>query len=80
MAWLYLLQGTSGRYYLGSTDNLDRRFCEHQEGKTYSTRRLGFPLVLVASRSFPTLQEARSEERRLKKWKNPGRILAYFQR
>jgi predicted GIY-YIG superfamily endonuclease len=52
MAWVYLLQGASGRFYLGSTDDLQRRFAQHQAGLTPSTKRLGLPLVLVAFRVF----------------------------
>jgi len=25
MAWVYILRGSCGRYYIGSTENLDRR-------------------------------------------------------
>ena len=31
MAWVYILRG-GRRYYIGATDNLDRRVAEHQRG------------------------------------------------
>jgi predicted GIY-YIG superfamily endonuclease len=51
MAWVYILYGSRGRHYIGSTEDLQRRFAEHQRGKVHSTRRFGQPLELVASRS-----------------------------
>ena len=49
MAWVYILRGASGRFYIGSTTDLNRRLEQHRNGQTYSTRRLGFPLELVDS-------------------------------
>jgi predicted GIY-YIG superfamily endonuclease len=71
MAWVYILRGSCGRYYIGSTENLERRLSEHQRGKVHSTRRFGQPLELVASREMPDVQSARTLERQLKAKKNP---------
>jgi tRNA/rRNA methyltransferase/putative endonuclease len=50
MAWVYILRGKSGRHYIGSTDDLERRLAEHQRGSNHTTRRLGGEVELVASR------------------------------
>jgi len=71
MAWVYIIRGSCGRYYIGSTENLDRRFAEHQRGKVHSTHRFGQPLELVATREMPDIQSARILERQLKAKKNP---------
>jgi predicted GIY-YIG superfamily endonuclease len=71
MPWVYILQGASGRHYLGSTTDLVRRLAEHRRGHTYSTRRLGEELEILASLEVPTLKEARDLERLLKRAKNP---------
>jgi len=78
MAWVYILRGSNGRYYLGSAVDLDRRLREHRSGKTYSTRRLGGRIELAASRECTSLEEARVLESRLKSWKNHRKVLAYF--
>jgi len=78
MAWVYLLRGSNGRHYLGSTTDLARRLQEHKTGKTYSTRRLGKDITLVGSRECVSLDEARGLERRLKAWKNHGKVSAYL--
>jgi predicted GIY-YIG superfamily endonuclease len=71
MAWVYILHGDSGRYYFGSTTDLDRRIREHRRGHTHSTKRLGGNLTLVASLETATLREARELERQMKRKKNP---------
>ena len=78
MAWVYILRGSNGRYYLGSTTDLDRRLEEHRSGRTYSTRRLGGEIQLVGARACASLEEARALERLLKSWKNHRKVLAYF--
>ena len=78
MAWVYILRGSNGRCYLGSTVDLDRRVAEHRGGKTHSTRRLGGRIELLASRECASLEEARALERELKAWKNHRKVMAFF--
>ena len=75
MAWVYILRGASGRHYIGSTENLDRRLREHERGGNYTTRRFG-KVALVAAKQMPSMIEARSLENELKKKKSP--CLAIF--
>jgi putative endonuclease len=71
MAWVYILRGSCGRHYIGSTENLERRFGEHLRGKVHSTHRFGQPLELVASKQMPDIESARALERKLKAKKSP---------
>ena len=71
MACVYMLRGSSGRYYIGSTTDLKRRIDQHRHGHTHSTRRLGKELELVAALELATLEEARALEREMKRKKNP---------
>ena len=77
MAWVYILRGSTGRHYIGSTVNLEQRFEEHRRGHTHTTRRLG-ELTLVAAKEVGTLGEARQIERRLKAKKNPQLAIFYL--
>jgi len=73
--WLvYILRSEkSGRYYVGSTNDLDRRLHEHNIGHTPSTRNKG-PWVVVYSERAQTEAEARKRERQIKSWKSRVRI------
>ncbi len=68
IALVYILKTQSGKYYIGSTINLEKRLIHHGHGHTPSTKRLG-KIKLVFSKEYPTLSDARDIERRLKKLK-----------
>jgi putative endonuclease len=76
MGILYILRSeSSGRFYIGSTDNLKRRLSEHARGHAASTRGRG-PWTLVYKEEFATLLEARQRELQVKRWKSSKMILA----
>jgi predicted GIY-YIG superfamily endonuclease len=72
MAWVYILQGATGRHYIGSTVDLDARFAQHLRGHTATTKRLGGDVKIIAKKEVSTLQEARKIEHFLKSKKNPA--------
>ena len=71
MAWVYILRGSTGRHYIGSTVDLDARFAQHLRGHTATTKRLGRELKIAAKKEVATLKKAREIERFLKSKKNP---------
>jgi predicted GIY-YIG superfamily endonuclease len=79
MAWVYVLRGSTGRHYIGSTVDLDARIAQYRREHTHTTKRLGENLELVASKSVETLTEARKIERILKAKKNPQLAIHYLQ-
>jgi len=74
MFYLYILQSDStGRYYIGQTDNLDRRFSEHNDAcytSSKTTKRFRGPWKLVYSEKYKTRSETMTRERQIKTWKN----------
>ena len=73
MAWVYILQTKSGRYYVGSTSDLKRRLEQHVVGHTHSTARL-HPTSVLLKQEYETLKEARSVELKIKKLKRKDYI------
>jgi predicted GIY-YIG superfamily endonuclease len=73
-----MLKGASGRHYIGSTSNLEQRLEAHRRGNTATTKRLGYPLELVAFKVYDAMGEARRMERMLKIWKNPTKAVAFL--
>jgi putative endonuclease len=71
--YVYILENSDHKFYIGSTNDLNRRFKQHNSGHTYSTKRMG-ELNLVFSQIFDTLEEARKVELRLKKLKRKDYI------
>jgi len=78
MAWVYILKGSNGRHYIGSTTDLERRLAEHQRGHTYTTKRLGSEITLVAKQQVATLKEARAIERKLKGWGKAEKAIVFL--
>jgi putative endonuclease len=73
MYWVYILQSASGRYYVGSTVNLERRIEQHNTHKypgSEYTKRAGGPWELVYSEVYETRKEAMMREKQIKRWKS----------
>jgi predicted GIY-YIG superfamily endonuclease len=69
MYYVYVLKCSDQSYYIGSTDNLERRLAQHQSGffkNSYTNSRL--PVELVWSAEFATHAEAFQRERQIKGW------------
>ena len=68
--YLYVLRSIStGRFYIGHTENLARRLAEHNSQRVSSTRNRG-PWELVYSEEFATRSQASRRERAVKKMKS----------
>lgn len=76
--FLYILYSSKlDKYYIGHTNNLERRIYEHNLGKENFTRK-GIPWELRFSRSFISNTAATHEESRLKKCKNRKYLEKYI--
>ena len=71
--YVYILRDKNNKFYIGSTDNLERRLNAHHHGHSKTTKRMNSP-VLVLSQEYPTLIEARKIENNLKKLKRKDYI------
>ncbi len=77
---VYILQSLkNGRYYIGSTNKINRRLKEHNTGKVKSTCFIR-PLKLKVFLPCSTLEEARQAEYHLKKYKRKDIIKSVIQR
>ena len=66
--WVYMLKCADGSYYVGHTEDLERRVAEHQSGIIGGYIRARRPVPLAYAESFPTRLEALAMERRIKGW------------
>jgi putative endonuclease len=66
MYYTYVLQsGRDKRFYIGSTENLERRLAEHSSGKCHTTLRFG-ELKLIFYECFLAKEDALRRERYFK--------------
>ena len=62
----YILQSTvTGRYYTGSTEDLENRVIEHNNGETASIRS-GIPWKVIHVEYFSTRAKAMRKEKQIK--------------
>ncbi len=67
--YVYILKCSDGTYYTGVTNDVHRRFNEHESGcSMYSYTASRRPLKLIYSQFFPTPFEAIAAEKQIKKW------------
>ncbi len=64
--YTYILLIEGGSLYCGYTDNVEKRFKAHQEGKGAKYTRAHKPVKVVYTKEFDTKSEAMKEEYRIK--------------
>ncbi len=70
MSWVYILQSqSSGRFYVGQTDDLEDRLVRHNEGRVPATRGRG-PWIVVYVEKHATRSLACQREQEIKKQKS----------
>lgn len=68
MFYVYILKSKKdGKAYIGSTNDLKKRFKLHNSGKIFSTK-LRVPLVLVYYEAYLSEKDARKREQSLKNY------------
>lgn len=64
----YMLLCADDSYYVGHTDELEKRFVEHQSGQGCAYTATRCPVELVWSQEFATRDEAKEAETQIKGW------------
>jgi len=73
--YVYILKCSDGLTYTGITNNISRRFYEHQNGLnkncfTFNRR----PLELIFTQEFSNVEQAIYFEKKIKKWSGKKKI------
>ena len=58
----YMLRCADGSYYLGHTDDIERRVSQHEAGVVAGYAATRLPIRLVWFEEFPTREEAKAAE------------------
>ncbi len=66
--YVYILRCVDYSYYVGHTDDLQRRIAQHNAGEIPGYTEGRRPVRLVFVQDFPTREEALASERQLKGW------------
>jgi len=64
--WVYVIECESGAWYTGVSNDVERRFRQHVEGKGAKYMRMDKPKRVVAAQEFSSKGEALKSEAALK--------------
>jgi putative endonuclease len=74
MWFVYILLCQDGSFYTGATNNIEKRFLDHQSGKGGKYTRSHKPVKLIYSEKFTTQSEALKREIKIKSWDRSKKI------
>ena len=67
-SYTYILECANGKYYVGSTTDLERRLQEHQAGVGANYTKKHLPVKLVYYEEYQTVEQAFIREKQLHGW------------
>jgi putative endonuclease len=75
MFYVYILECADASFYVGCTNNLEKRIKQHNESKwgAHYTK-IRRPVVLKYSEEFKVLKEARQREAEIKGWRREKKL------
>ena len=76
--YVYILQSSGGRYYIGFTSDLARRLSQHNKKHKGYTGRKSEEWTLVSSLELPDKLAALEMEKHLKSFKNSSKAIEYL--
>ena len=65
---MYILECADGSYYTGSTNNLERRLQQHQNGEGANYTKKHLPVKLVYFEEFQRIDDAFYREKQVQGW------------
>lgn len=66
--WVYILLCSDDSYYTGSTNNLELRLAQHQNGEGSNHTKKRLPVTLVYFEEFQRIEEAFYREKQIQNW------------
>ena len=65
---MYILECSSGHYYIGSTNDLELRLAQHQNGEGANFTKKHLPVKLMYFEEFQRIDEAFYREKQVQGW------------
>ena len=72
--YMYILECCDGSYYIGSTNSLELRLSQHQNGEGANHTRKRLPVNLVYYEEFERIDEAFYREKQVQGWSRKKKI------
>lgn len=66
--YMYILLCSNGSYYTGSTNNLELRLIQHQNGEGANHTKKYLPVTLIYYEEYPRVEQAFYREKQIQGW------------
>lgn len=66
--YMYILLCSNGQYYIGSTNDLEKRLAQHQNGEGANFTKKHLPVKLVYCEEYQRIDEAFYREKQVQGW------------
>lgn len=66
--YIYILKCSDGSYYTGSTNNLENRIYQHQQGEGANYTKTKLPVELVFYEEYDSIVDAFHREKQIQGW------------
>ena len=66
--YMYILLCSNGKYYTGSTNDLDKRLAQHQSGNGANFTKKHLPVELIYYEEFQRIDDAFRREKQVQGW------------
>ena len=66
--WMYILKCSDGSYYVGSTNDIELRLIQHQNGEGANHTKKRLPVTLVYLEEFDRIDDAFYREKQVQGW------------
>lgn len=67
--YMYILECSNGKYYTGSTKNIEKRLFEHQQGIGSNFTKKNLPVKLVYVEYYENIADAYRREKQVQGWR-----------
>ena len=71
---MYILECSNGSFYVGSTQNIEARIEQHQQGEGSNFTKKHLPVKLVYQEEYVRIDEAFSREKQVQGWSRAKKL------
>ena len=71
---MYILECSDGSFYVGSTQNIEVRLEQHQQGQGSNFTSKNLPVKLVYQEEYERIDEAFSREKQIQGWSRAKKL------
>ena len=77
--WVYILKCSDDSYYTGSTNNLERRLEQHNQGEGANHTKNRLPVKLIYFEEYSRIDKAFYREKQIQSWSRKKKVVEFIE-